>query len=39
MILQLMISMGHFSAKRVAGVTFLILNTSSDDALYLDQVS
>ena len=36
---ELIIPKGHYSAKNIAGVTVLILYTSSDAALYLYQVS
>ena len=39
MILKLIILNGHYSAKNLAGVTVLILNTLSDAALYLYKVS
>ena len=35
----IIISKGHYSAKKVAGVTVLIVYMSSDAALYLYQVS
>ena len=39
MIVKLMISKGHCSAKNVAGVTVFILYMLSDAALYLHPVS